>query len=547
MRFISDIEVRLIQHVGGDHMVVAAAKVSVSPEEALKLAQDEGPGAVKGLIGYLMKHRHGTPFEHGCMTFYVHAPIFVWREWHRHRVGHCLAGDSQIWLETVGPNSGRTVRKRAVADIYRHWKVGVEDEVYPRAGRGVTLHECGLWRAFGRREGRQVHLGYFKTEGEAQIERAEWVKDNSTTRTRLLPACKNLPARVLNEDTQLFEIGRMADVFDSGVKELFLLKTEPGHDLRASRDHRVLTQDGWAALGELRKGDRVAVVGKRSMFAERQIPPSLRNGIGVRTTMQRKRLIRDEDRCYVCGSQQPRELLTLDHVVPVVSDLLRALDTTNLKPVCVVCHRLKTNTEQSLARRGNVAGSKYVRLAETPKRVGEGATYDIEMSGPHHNLVANGVVVHNSYNEESGRYKQLDPVFYVPPRERAMMKADGWKPGRPKFLPCESEDTYRALCSNLKQSYELACANYEENLALGVDPGLARDCLPVGIYSSCWVTLNPRSLMHFLSLRTHEPEAKFVSYPLYEIEVAARKVEEEFRRLYPITYAAWVENGRVSP
>ena len=152
-----------------------------------------------------------------------------------------------------------------------------------------------------------------------------------------------------------------------------------------------------------------------------------------------------------------------------------------------------------------------------------------------------------SFNEESGRYKQLDPVFYVPTRNRPMMKVDGWKPGRPKFERCESETVFKDLYYGLRRSYELAYRTYEDNLSMGIDPGLARDCLPVGIYSSCWVTTNPRALMHFLSLRTHEPEAKAVSYPLHEIEVAARQCEELFKVGWPLTHRAFCECGRVAP
>ncbi len=152
-----------------------------------------------------------------------------------------------------------------------------------------------------------------------------------------------------------------------------------------------------------------------------------------------------------------------------------------------------------------------------------------------------------SYNEESARYKTLDPEFYIPPRDRPMMKVDNWKPGRPKFTVCDSQDTYDNLISNLKASYEFSYNMYLQNLDMSIDPGLARDCLPVGIYSSCWVTTNPRALMHFLSLRTHDESAKFVSYPLYEIEVAARKVEKLLEAHWPITYKAFCDNGRVAP
>src|SRR5688572_28408384 len=86
MQFISDISVTPIQSMGSDAMIAAAAWVSTSAEDGLKRAHDN-PDDVKGVINYLMKHRHGTPFEHSSMTFRVHAPIFVWREWHRHRIG----------------------------------------------------------------------------------------------------------------------------------------------------------------------------------------------------------------------------------------------------------------------------------------------------------------------------------------------------------------------------------------------------------------------------------------------------------------------------
>lgn len=152
-----------------------------------------------------------------------------------------------------------------------------------------------------------------------------------------------------------------------------------------------------------------------------------------------------------------------------------------------------------------------------------------------------------SYNETSARYSELKPIFYIPPRDRPMMKVDNWKPGRPKFGYCQDDNTHDIICAKLRGVYKIAYQNYQDLLSLNIDPGLARDCLPVGIYSSCWVTCNPRSLMAFLSLRTHEPDSKFVSYPLYEIEVAARACEEILKSGWPITHQAFCDNGRVAP
>src|SRR5205085_6085243 len=124
----------------------------------------------------------------------------------------------------------------------------------------------------------------------------------------------------------------------------------------------------------------------------------------VWTSMQRELLIRETDSCYSCGVARTRDRLHLDHVVPFVVDITRALDRTNLKPMCELCHRKKTNAEQTYAeRRGCYVAPTFARLERKPLRVGEEETYDIAMHSPHHNFVANRVVVHNSYNEWSGR------------------------------------------------------------------------------------------------------------------------------------------------
>lgn len=79
-------EVKLIAHSGGDESVLAAMLVSTQSEDSIKqLTQDPETGA--GRINFLMKNRHGTPFEHNQFRFFVRAGIFVFREFHRHRIG----------------------------------------------------------------------------------------------------------------------------------------------------------------------------------------------------------------------------------------------------------------------------------------------------------------------------------------------------------------------------------------------------------------------------------------------------------------------------
>ena len=73
--------IRLVDHMGSDLSVVRSARVSY--DAAWRAGQNEGSDA--RLISYLWNNRHTTPFESVTFTFEVKAPIFVFRQWHRHR------------------------------------------------------------------------------------------------------------------------------------------------------------------------------------------------------------------------------------------------------------------------------------------------------------------------------------------------------------------------------------------------------------------------------------------------------------------------------
>ena len=74
--------VRLVDHMGSDLSIVRAARVSY--DAAWRAGENEGSD--DRLIRYLMRNRHTTPFESVVFQFEVKAPIFVFRQWHRHRM-----------------------------------------------------------------------------------------------------------------------------------------------------------------------------------------------------------------------------------------------------------------------------------------------------------------------------------------------------------------------------------------------------------------------------------------------------------------------------
>lgn len=149
-----------------------------------------------------------------------------------------------------------------------------------------------------------------------------------------------------------------------------------------------------------------------------------------------------------------------------------------------------------------------------------------------------------SYNEESGRYRELQPVFYVPAPERKLVQVG--KTGSYSFVDGTKEQ-YDITVRSMKESYVFAYEHYQKMLEAGVAREVARAVLPVGLYSSMYVTMNARALMNFLSLRTSREGSHFPSYPQREIEMVAEKMEEVFARLMPLTHGAFEKSGRIAP
>jgi len=149
-----------------------------------------------------------------------------------------------------------------------------------------------------------------------------------------------------------------------------------------------------------------------------------------------------------------------------------------------------------------------------------------------------------SYNEESGRYRELRPVFYVPGEDRRLVQEG--KPGAYRFVE-GSPGQHKTVTQATRRACLQAYAAYREMLEAGVAREVARGVLPVCTYSSMYATMNARALMNFLSLRTRRDNAQFASYPQREIEMVAERMEEEWARVMPLTHAAFDANGRVAP
>lgn len=137
-----------------------------------------------------------------------------------------------------------------------------------------------------------------------------------------------------------------------------------------------------------------------------------------------------------------------------------------------------------------------------------------------------------AYNEWSGRYSDLKPEFYLPSADRPLRQVG--KVGQYSFEPGTS-DQYAILQTHFRGVCQRAWDGYMAMKEAGIANEVARDVLPVGIFTTYYVTMNTRNLMHFLDLRT-APNA------LEEIRRVAGIMEASFKERMPLTYKAWKDN-----
>ena len=621
--------VRLDAAMADDLSVVNGARVSFARHKAVMEEADEG------LIRFLMRDRHGSPFEHNAFRFHIRCPIFVAREWFRHRIG-CLTGDTEV---TFVDTNGHAHMRKTVDELVRMWNEGETDGhalstrqrelIVAHAARGRSQRSIARELGIGRRGVRTCLAG---SDG------------NRDARWRV----RKMRVRVLNEESREFTHGHICDVIEKGVQPVYRLTLEDGKQITLTENHRLLTDRGWArmreAVGLVGAGAdaRMSVVCNllvngipvhqdpswlRERRAEGRSVQEIAEAAGCSYHTVRKWLKRHElsfqpdershvawnkgkggyrtnlrhteehlaairrarsgsasnfwrggtssDRatiaawttaqapkvhgqygytCQDCGRRGGR--LFAHHIAPVWLEPARSRDVGNLISLCEECHRAVHRTRDSEldfmrrfadrlgaiedidvpSRRGFTLTAHPVRVIAI-QYVGLRNTYDLAIEGPWHNFVANGIVVHNSFNEFSMRYAKATDDFYVPEPED--VRSQVGKPGAYSFEPV-TDELAEETREEIEALYKEAYATYARLVEKGVARELARAVIPVGAYTQFYWTVNARALMNFVSLRNAE-------FAQREIRRYAEAVERFFAEKMPVTHAAFVANDRMAP
>jgi thymidylate synthase (FAD) len=625
--------VRLDASMADDLSVANAARVSFARRK------EELDDSDRGLIRFLMRDRHGTPFEHNSFRFHIRCPIFVAREWMRHRIG-CLTGDTIVtFVDTNG--HGPSALAKTLDELWQSWTDGERDGNALDRGTALRIGELALMGVSQRAIA--GHLGVGRRAVRSEVEGKAGRRD---ARWRI----RGMKLRVLDESTNEFTVGHIDDIVDKGVQPVYRVTLADGKSLTLTENHRVLTDEGWRTMREalgltgdgqsarMTRAARMVTNGVpahqnrewlRTRRAEgksvgdiaaeagcsyhtvrkwlaihdlrfsreeryRSRTPWNKGKRGYRTSLSHSPAHREAIRrarsgsrsnfwrggvtaerasiaawttthaasvhaqydytCQSCGDRGGR--LHAHHIVPVWADAARARDLGNLITVCDSCHRRIHRTRDTELAFGHAHADRIGFVLDLPapdrrgwrltghpvevigiEYIGTRQTYDLCVDGPWHNFVANGVVVHNSFNEFSLRYAKATDDFYVP--ELDDVRTQVGKPGAYTFEPVESELATHTR-DELRKVYDVAYETYTSLVDAGVARELARSVLPVGAYTEFYWTVNARSLMNFVSLRAAETAQR-------EIRRYALAVEAFLAREMPVTYAAFIANDRTAP
>jgi thymidylate synthase (FAD) len=134
LRVFDDGWVRVVDYMGSDESIVQAARISYG-SGTRKISED------RGLIRYLMRHRHTTPFEMCEIKLHVRVPMDCWRQWIRHRTAHVNEYSTRysIAIDAAQKTAPDTWRKQS-----SHGKQGSDGLVPADVGKLLTQQETEL-------------------------------------------------------------------------------------------------------------------------------------------------------------------------------------------------------------------------------------------------------------------------------------------------------------------------------------------------------------------------------------------------------------------
>lgn len=571
--------VELVDAMASDMKVVNAARVSFGVEK-----QELDEKDVK-LIKYLIKHKHTSTLEHCTFTFKFVVPLYVRSQHHRHRTW-CLAGDSNITFNRpdrwkTGKHCVQNPWKKdgfQISELYKKWntkrgKKNIEKQllrVYDEEKKLFTISHIKDIMYSGRKEIYEIELEDGKkikcsenhqlytntgwkrlkeigdltrninntysfnkeiaigTNGTENLWKSyDWLKlqrDNglSVTQISLLANCSYHTIRKWLKIHKL-QFNQIETLLN------FMKKNGPWNKGKTGYKTRLVVSE------EHKKKISAARSGAKSNFWKGGVTKE-RNDIGAWTTGQASKVHKKYNfTCQTCFKTDG--ILHAHHIKPVVEYPQFAYDFDNLITICKKCHiQHHMNSREMKLGKGLELASIFKKI-KTIKFVGVEDTYDIEVNdAKNHNFVANGIIVHNSYNEISRRYTEENIKFYEPEKYRLQHESNR-QSSKAEYVEEDCLGTNTNITDFIKNYNLEAFKFYNLMIDAGVCREQARGVLPQSMYTEYYGTVNLNNLLKFIDSRTHEGAQ-------LEIQLVAKACLRLAEQYCPVVFNAYKEvNG----
>jgi thymidylate synthase (FAD) len=256
--------VALVDYMGTDECIERAARVSYG-------YGTRKASLTRGLLRYLRRHLHTTPSEMLELKFHCCMPMFIARQWIRHRAA-CLAGDARLIFDLPGAEKrgGRQYHPVTISEFHRRWHQGTQHPIVkkkpPFLERVELTREYTIPELAALVERREETLRNYVRDGALGARRLhandprtptilvsgqawhEFATRGHTARVDMKPRLQRMKLRSCDEQTGEIIHTNVVNVWESGVKPVFRVTLANGKSLKMSKDHRCLTRDGWKTL-----------------------------------------------------------------------------------------------------------------------------------------------------------------------------------------------------------------------------------------------------------------------------------------------------------
>jgi thymidylate synthase ThyX len=510
------------------------------------------PGGNKAYIDHILEVGHGSVLEHAVWNFiFTGISRSCTHELIRHRAGfgYCLTGDTLVYSDHFCNGIREGVKKRSLKQLYEmtkhhHGRSRLKllrprclDEASGTFTMGTVAQVAfsGVKPVFRveLEDGKSITCSrdhrFLTPSGWAPLHQITCGLDISPKglaiyssletpiATNGIPAYKDrdwLRHQYIEKCLPQEEIGRLAGVSPHTIRA-WIRK----HQLQKPMGSWSKGQPPWKKGKQYKGGWKHSFEAKQLLAEKKRGPnnPQWKGGItpfGVQIRRGIKNLSpevlqRYNYTCQLCKNRGG--FLVMHHVLPIWARPDLALEPGNLVPLCEPCHLQVNQHELDFAEQfgAPVEAVNAIDPSQIPRAhrtlvprfqkihsvtyAGEQETYDLEMAGPHHNFVANGIVTHNSqlsqrYVDESiAEYVEPDSIADDPELHQLWLEAIG-----------NVHEAYMKLTEKLQEKFK---GEADRTLRRKLARQAARSVLPNATETKIFVTANARALRHFIELR----------------------------------------------